>query len=75
MTDPKDTVRDLDADDLQALLNACINEQERRANLERFPQRAAAEAQRYVEDGGDVETLRAALEPVVTLSAEESPTP
>ena len=40
-------------DKLNDLLNACINEQERRANVARIPEQIAGLQALYVEGGGD----------------------
>ena len=52
----------LDDEQLAAHLNTVLAEQERRANLATIPQQITDLATRYQAGGGDVETLRNALE-------------
>ncbi|WP_311210916.1 MULTISPECIES: hypothetical protein [unclassified Aeromicrobium] len=46
-------IENYDDDKLNDLLNACINEQERRANRDRIPAQIEDLRQKYLEAGGD----------------------
>lgn len=46
-------------------------EQERRARLAQAPTQIADMARRYVEDGGDIAVVQAAVEPVAVSDAPE----
>lgn len=68
-------VTTLTTDELSDLLNAVINEQERRQRLAATPQRLYDEAQRFIDDGGDPAAIVLPTEPTPQIEGETSGDP